>query len=739
MDRRTRWTGWIFDAYPCDGGMRLWIITPEGRSASFIDPWSPRFFIGGDYKSVQPFLDRKRLPLRLAPVEKMEVFSGERIPVLEVGLPTRHYFSLAKELLDLRAKVYDGDIQIVQAYHYDRGHFPLAKCEFVVEDGRVVDWGLRDDPWAIDYEIPPLRKVHLFLTGSEVSGRLNPNHAVRGDLALAYENQTHVLEGTPEEQLETLRNRLREWDPDLITSDWGDSHILPWLDQWSRRCQIPLPLSRDDGKGMAGRGGRTFETYGQLVYQSGVKQLFGRWHIDLRNSFYTKECGMEGLFEIARVAKIPIQRAARSTIGTSLTSMQMAEAWKRGILIPMDKQQMEDFRPASELVVADKGGLVYEPEIGWYQDVAEYDFVSMYPEMMVRQNISPETVNCPCCPENVVPEIGHHLCRRRQGIAPAVLAPILIKRAAYKKRSRTGAATSAADKQRAAAYKWVLVCCFGYLGFKNARFGKIESHECVTAWGREVLLRAKETAESKGFHVIHANVDAVYVQCRPDTDHEALRQAIEADAGCPVGLEGIYKWLRFCPSRTDPLSGVPNKYFGAFRHGETKVRGLALRRRDTPRLLARMQTEMIERLEREEDLAGCRRAREDLLGIVEDYRDRIRTGQVTAQELAVTFHLSKNPEEYVHDTLSSIAAKQLAASGVTLHPGEPVQYVISSARDGVKEWRATPMALMEVLEYDTAKYGELLDRAAREILEIAEVKKEKRGDQKQLVLCFPSP
>src|SRR5205823_1034982 len=107
-----------------------------------------------------------------------------------------------------------------------------------------------------------------------------------------------------------------------------------------------------------------------------------------------------------------------------------------------------------------------------------------------------------------------------------------------------------------------------------------------------------------GFHMIHANVDAVYIQCKPDMDYEALRLAIERAADCPVGLEGIYKWVRFCPSREKPKSGVPNKYFGAFRHGEVKVRGLALRRRDTPPLFKKMQQAMIERLSRETDLEG---------------------------------------------------------------------------------------------------------------------------------------
>ncbi len=230
------------------------------------------------------------------------------------------------------------------------------------------------------------------------------------------------------------------------------------------------------------------------------------------------------------------------------------------------------------------------------------------------------------------------------------------------------------------------------------------------------MLRGKEAAESFGLHVIHANVDAVYVQCRPDTDYEALRLHIEQTAGCPVGLEGVYKWIRFCPSRTDAKCGIPNKYFGAFRHGEVKIRGLALRRRDTPPLLKRMQQAMIERLQQESGLDGCRGAKEDLLGIVADYRDRLKTGKVSTPELAIAFQLSKEPDEYVHDTLSSIAARKLQASGVTLHAGETVRYVICSAKDKVKAWRAMPLALIEMLDYDVAKYCELLDRAALEIL-----------------------
>ena len=62
------------------------------------------------------------------------------------------------------------------------------------------------------------------------------------------------------------------------------------------------------------------------------------------------------------------------------------------------------------------------------------------------------------------------------------------------------------------ALKWMLVTCFGYLGYKNARFGRIEAHEAVTAYGRDKLLTAKEIFEAAGFTVLHGLTDCLWVQ-----------------------------------------------------------------------------------------------------------------------------------------------------------------------------------------------------------------------------------
>jgi DNA polymerase elongation subunit (family B) len=713
--------GWLFDAYPEEGGMRVWFVERGGRRLSALDPWRPAFHVGGDHgqlKTAAKLLSRLHDKADLRPVEKLELFAGRRLRVLEVRVPVLERDRLVKRLSALELPLYDADMHLVQAWHYERGHFPLALGRFAVEDGVLTSFTLRDDPWAVDYELPSLRSLHLFLAPSEVAGRQDPSHSPLRRLCVAMDGRTYELEGAPAQQLRTLAKRLADWDPDVVTTDWGDSVLLPELAALSERHRVPLPFSRDPHAAPGGRKERTFFTYGRAVYQGGARYLAGRWHLDVKNSFMIKETDVAGLYEIARIAKIPVQRAARCTIGTSLSSMQMAWAWEHGVLIPMDKQQAEDFRPAGDLLVADKGGLVFSPDVGWHRGVVEYDFTSMYPEMMVRKNISPETVNCACCPGDPVPEIAHRLCTKRRGLVPSVLEPILLKRAKYKALAKAGGPCAALYKQRAAAHKWCLVTCFGYLGFKNARFGKIEAHECVTSWGREVLLRAKEAVESRGYRLLHALVDSLWIVAKPGADLEELRRAIEQEAGCPLALEGVYEWIRYCPSKQDGLLGVPGRYFGAFRNGELKLRGIALRRRDTPALLKAMQSELLAKLAAVEPGGDLKALAPGLLDVVEDYRLRLREGRVSAEELAITFHLSREPDDYVHDTVSSLAAKHLAAAGVALHVGETVRYVISSAKDPVKEWRSRPLALMEDgFEYDVKKYLELLERAAWEILD----------------------
>ena len=116
--------------------------------------------------------------------------------------------------------------------------------------------------------------------------------------------------------------------------------------------------------------------------------LFGRIHIDRHNAMMWGDYELEGILENARVTALPIQTAARVSPGSGISCMQMITALRQGILVPWRKQQVEQPRPMLDLIHADFGGLVYQPTVGLHRDVGAIDFVSMYPAVMVRCNIS---------------------------------------------------------------------------------------------------------------------------------------------------------------------------------------------------------------------------------------------------------------------------------------------------------------------------------------------------------------
>jgi DNA polymerase elongation subunit (family B) len=603
-------------------------------------------------------------------------------------------------------------------YLYEKRLFPLAFCEIECDAGAAVA-SIRalEEPWAIDYSMPPLEALKLPV---DTNGA-DPNYgADRSPLKAEIDGRECLLEW--DELLDTLEDMLVRYDPDVILTEWGDSFIMPRLAKMALRRERPLSLNRDPRRRIATRKSMSYFSYGRIIYRAPARTLFGRWHIDKKNSFIASQTGLEGLFELARLSKIPIQRLARTSPGTGISSMQLDMAMRDGVLIPWRKRMPEDFKTGLELLTCDKGGLVYLPKPGVYDNVTEIDFASMYPAIMVRHNISPETINCPCCDGERMPEIGHRVCRRRKGLIPRVLGPILEKRRVYKELSGRAedAELKEVYKRRQTALKWMLVTCFGYLGYKNARFGRIEAHEAVTALGREKLLQAKEIAERRGFEMAHAIVDSLWVR-KPgmtEREREELMREITDAAGIPIALEGNYKWIAFLPSRAAPSVAVPNRYFGLFDTGEMKLRGLEVRRSDAPPIVKNMQNEMLRALCSASDAEEFRQKEPEILEILRRYLLRIRRGDVPAKELVISQRLSKDPAAYKTNTAMAAASKALLAAGVNLQPGEKVGLIILDSGAQGQITKAIPYTpAIETLDsYDTGKYAQLLIRATETIL-----------------------
>ncbi|MCJ7705643.1 MAG: hypothetical protein MUO28_08925, partial [Desulfobacterales bacterium] len=431
--------GWLFDLYPLNSSMILWIKGEDGLLHRFEDPFRPRFYAQGsreDLLALFRSLQRERLATGYQWTKKREFWSGHEVEVMEIEMADpEHYAQLLRFLPSWEERItfYNCDIPSPQAYLYEKGLFPTGRCVAEIEGTRI--FGIQPDKseslWMDEGDLPDLRVMELRMDGDSIRQK-----------SLLMECEGYQVE-MEDVDIGEIGRFIKQFDPDVILSDNGDASLLPLLFSIERRGKISVPWDRephpirsnrpDHGRQIDSRG-HSYFSYGRTYYRAPAHLFFGRWHIDRRNSFIYGESGMEGVIELARLAKSPVQRMARTSPGTAITSMQLDRAFQDGILIPWRKGEPEQFKTAWDLLIADKGGLVFQPKLGIFEEVAEIDFASMYPTIMAIHNISAETVLCRCCENHRVPEAGYTICEKREGIVPKTLKPILERRAWLKRK-----------------------------------------------------------------------------------------------------------------------------------------------------------------------------------------------------------------------------------------------------------------------------------------------------------------
>jgi DNA polymerase-2 len=708
--------------------MSVWLIDREGRSHELRDTFSPRFYVQGPSDRLRALSDSlvsKRAQVELQMTERIDLFLDRQIEVLEVrvrvpGHLPRLFQQTSRAFPNLT--YYDADIPLPQRYVLERDLFPLAYCAVDAAQGTIQRIEALDTPWDVDYELPPLRVMTLRLDGDlqDPSRAIAPeaDRSNSGDLLVEIDQRRFRFPRRRGRQLVLgMRHLLERFDPDVLISAYGDNYLLPRLLRLARHYGVRLPLNRDSKQAVQHKGAHSYFSYGRIMFRNEQHTLFGRWHLDRQNAFLTNYYGLDGILEVARVSGLPVQTVARVSTGTGISAMQVATAQRRGVLVPWQKRQPESLKTGLDLFAADKGGLVYNPIAGLYEDVAELDFTAMYPSIMVHYNVSPETVEAQCCEGEQVPELGISICRHRIGLVPETLAPLLEKRNRYKTMIRelpTDDPKRQRFERRYSAHKWLLVTCFGYLGYKNARFGRIEAHEAVNAYGREVLLQAKELVEEAGFRVLHLYVDGLWIQRAgaDQAEYDRLLNQIQTHTGLRVALEGVYNWLAFLASRTEPRVAVANRYFGAYEDGSVKVRGIEARRHDTPPFIKNTQLEMLALLSRAQGIDGFRAAVPRVIAYAQEKLGALRAGKIPTGDLVITHRLSREPKEYRVLTPAARVAIQLTRAGVELSPGEMMRFVYVPGPEKVRAWESG----LGDQAYDVGAYVELLTRAVESVL-----------------------
>ncbi len=640
---------WIFDSY-YKGSVHLWgrerglskvsVAYPPSFYLHLRDPPAYREMIEAletrfkaeecSFKTIFGTLEGHRIYATRKVAEKIEV-------------QTRH-----------QAELYNVDVRQDQRYMAEHDVFPC---------------GDRDESrFSPDFEVP-LSSLELQVFGDPSM----PREISRVEVLDGCKRR---LEGPERTVLSDLLELIKAHDPDLILLPFADTWVPLIVKRANRYCLEPT-ISRSGFFKQI--GSRSYWSYGKVNHKDGALIPEGRVLIDTAKSFIYSEGGLKGVLMASRLTGLSPNLTARFTPGTLISSYEVFEALGRGVAVPFRKRDAESLRNICELKACDKGGMIFQPEPGVYEKVHQIDFTSLYPSIIVKYNLSPETI--------ANPEL--------KGFLSTVLSSLLKLRIETKRLKKIDPEYKGIDS----VLKWMLVTCFGYTGYRNAKFGQIEVHERITGISRELLMQIKQLAENMGFQVLHGIVDCLWVIGEPIS---SFKEAVEKETGILTEVDS-YDWIAFLPMSDG--SGAYNRYYGRISTGKMKIRGVMARKGDTPEYVRRMQEELFAVLAEARSLEELSWLEPKAQAVRRRYIAEL--GEADIRELAIHRRVSRL--NYSRRCAEASAVQAHLKRGISLAPGMEIGYVVKDA----KKWAVDPER--DASGFDGGYYGKLLDKAWSEV------------------------
>ena len=614
-------------------------------------------------------------------------------PSFLVHLPDRHAFGDLLEGLESLFQVEESPIRTVygtvEGYRVHAGRDVAALVEKQTHyEAQIFNADLRPDQcWMAEMGIVPCGgdgesrfspDIVYDLRAMEIAVEDNPfSPGPVTSLSLVVDGRRETLAGSEYTILSDLGGLVASVNPDVILFSQADV----WV---PRLVGAAHGYGLDTGLSRTGRfrrlSAKSYWSYGRTEYRVGALIPDGRLLVDTRQSFHFRESGLSGILLGARLSGLPPNLTSRFTSGTLISSYEVYEALRQGIAVPWRKSDPEAVRRFTSLKAADRGGMMFQPLPGIHAAVHEIDFTSLYPSLIVRDNLSPETLDRP----------------GEAGFLPGVLAPLITLRMETKRKKAHDPGYAGMDS----ILKWMLVTCFGYTGYRNAKFGRIEVHEAITGSAREVLLRTRDIAEGMGFIVLHGIVDCLWVQGSPVS---ALKERVEKETRLHTVVD-VYDWLVFLPMADG--TGAYNRYYGRLSDGNLKVRGIAARRGDTPAYVRNVQQELLDILRGASTLQEIAALRDTL----RDHYHQALEALPGASPGEMTVSRQISTLRYRHACPEASAVEACREEGIALSPGMEVSYVVTDSRSWAVDldWKAA--------RFDVGYYIKILKKAWEEII-----------------------
>ncbi|MBU1976145.1 MAG: hypothetical protein KKG59_07115 [Nanoarchaeota archaeon] len=557
-----------------------------------------------------------------------------------------------------RIPLYNADIKPEQFYLYKHNLKPF--CAVHIEDSKS-QYNKTITPLQEDAQVH-LKKMEITVI-PESDIRANKDTQVK---AIIINNMRY--QGDENTLLKKFAKEFIQNDPDVIVMSYAFS-MLPFLQKRMQLHSIGCPFHRWDSQPINYKGGKSFFTYGVVRYQDFAIRLHGRLLVDTSTSVGSL-CDTEAIMELCQISGTCFQQLASKSFGAVFQSSLVRQMVQLDLLVHYKTKPIDKPFSMYHLLKADRGGHVFDPIVGFHKNVAEIDFCSMYPWLIYNYNIGSDCIQSDEPPFQKVPGVPIKVSLARKSLVPLAVKPLLDKRMEYKKNPTT------INKQRAVGLKWVLVSSYGYLRYREFKLGIPSSHMAICSYAREIIIMSARLAEERGFEVVHGIIDSLYIKPAKGKSMSEKKvkdfcRELQELTGIPISFDGLFRWICFLPSIVDQDRPVPTKYFGAFKSGGLKTRGIEVRQRTPPLVVKYFQQKVLEEM-------GTCKTKKDIREKIPKFCRLLYTvinglPKLGANWLSCLMRVSKT--DYKHNIPQKKAVDSLKKKGIIVLPGQNIKFV----------------------------------------------------------------
>ncbi|MEK6933071.1 MAG: DNA-directed DNA polymerase [Nanoarchaeota archaeon] len=350
-----------------------------------------------------------------------------------------------------------------------------------------------------------------------------------------------------------------------------------------------------------------------------------------------------------------------------------------------------------------QGAFVMEPKIGFYENVAFFDFRSLYPSIIIAKNIYPGNLNhsgegyeTPAIEENGFNR-RYYFDTKDEGFIPQIVKDLIVRRNRIKEIMKKE--DNITLKARSYALKTIANSTYGMYGFFGARYYSKECASSITAFGRKYIKDTIEKAEKSGFLVIYSDTDSIAVALRDKTEKEALNFLQEINNELPslmeLELEKFYTRGIFV-SKKGEQQGAKKKYALIDENGKMKIIGFETIRKDWSVLARETQLNVIELILKQGDY---KEALEYTKKVIKDIKNK----DIELKKMIIREQLKMPLDSYKQIGPHVAVARRMKQIGMDVSPGANIYFIVSDEQGLIRDKAKIPS---ECKNYDANYYIE---------------------------------